>query len=119
MRQLNVNWELPAKMKTLLKATFILMLLLSTVVGTLLISLADAQPYIHGGVVPSKPDEIPPSISIIYPENQTSLNTNNLTLIFNVNMTAKGEYIAEVTYNARLVKKRQICLPELSISQRF
>jgi hypothetical protein len=87
-------------MKTLSKATLILILLMSAVVGVPLIRLADAQPYIHGGVVPPKPDEIPPSISIIYPENQTSLNTNNLTLIFNVNMTAKGEYIAEATYNA-------------------
>jgi len=91
-------------MKTLLKATFILMLLLSAVVGAPLISLADAQPYIHGGLVPPKPDAKPPLVTIFYPENKTSLNTNNITLIFNVNMTAKGEYIAEVTYNADWLK---------------
>ena len=95
-----ISQVLPVKKKKLLKATFILVLLLSAAAGACFINLADAQPYIHGGVVPPKPDEIPPSVSVFYPENKTSYNTNNITLAFNVSMTAKGEYISEVTYNA-------------------
>ena len=73
--------------KTCLSAAFILVLIFSAVVGTRLVDLGSANPYIRDFVeereMPAPEGTERPTISIISPENQTSYSSNNISLIFN------------------------------------
>ena len=75
--------------KALLTVVFILVLLMSVVAGTYFVSLAMGNPFAYEAVpdLVSPPSDVsPPSISLIFPKNDTIYVSNNVTLTFEVSV---------------------------------
>jgi len=89
---------LPVDKKMLLKAAFISALLSSVLVGTTLVNLGRANPYIGGGYKPPPEGTQPPTISIFSPNNNTVFASNNITLAFNVTMLEERYTLSAVYF---------------------
>jgi hypothetical protein len=75
--------------KEVFPAVFISVLLMSVVAGTYFVSLARGNPFAYEsvpGLVSPPSDVSPPSISLIFPKNDTIYVSNNVTLTFEVNV---------------------------------
>jgi hypothetical protein len=92
------------KKKTLLPVAFISILLFSTVAATQFINLAQANPYGERGevegVVPAPEGTVPPTISILSPENDTAYASNTVPLTLNVSTPESRFVVTEIYYMA-------------------
>ena len=84
--------------KAIFAAAFISALLFSAVAGTQFINLGTANPYFFGGNTPPPADAQPPTIAIFYPENNTTFDSNNISLSFNVTMSKSTYMITTVWF---------------------
>jgi hypothetical protein len=103
-KQPSIKQGLPVKKKTLLPVAFISILLFSTVAATQFINLAQANPYGERGevegVVPAPEGTVPPTISILSPENDTAYASNTVPLTLNVSTPESRFVVTEIYYMA-------------------
>ena len=93
------------KKKIRLTATFFSILLLSSLATMQLVNLGQANPYIRdwkkAGEIPPPEGTLPPIISIISPQNDTAIASNNVSLTLNVSMPKSNSvslYVSELYY---------------------
>jgi hypothetical protein len=95
--------------KLVLTAVFISMLLLLAVVGTHLVNLGNANPYLREYVPPDAYTK-PPKISIFAPLNNTAYMDTKIPLSINVTLpestTASSTYVLAIYYEADWLDKR-------------
>jgi hypothetical protein len=95
--------------KRLLTAAFISVFLFSVVAGTQLVNFAKGNPY-SGFTMPNYVKEgegsppagtLPPTVSIVSPENNTAYASTNISLTFNVSLPKSNNYslsLAQIYY---------------------
>ena len=84
--------------KPIMPLTSISALLFSAVAGTQFINLGTANPYFFGGNTPPPADAQQPTIAIFYPENNTTFDSNNISLSFNMTMSKSTYMITTVWF---------------------
>ena len=90
--------------KPLFTAAFITGLLFSAVAGTILVNLANANPYRWMGYTTPPEDMQPHTITILSPQKRTLYTQDNLTLSFKVNLNSTNTWyyirLSSVHYKA-------------------
>jgi hypothetical protein len=88
--------------KPFLVATLALALLLATAVMTALVDFASANPYskaMYSGDVSPPLGTKPPVISVVSPENNSTYNTNDISLTFNVSAGQSNTGISKIFFS--------------------
>jgi hypothetical protein len=90
--------------RTALALTLILTLLSTTMAGTVFVSVVIANPFLGFDWITADADTNPPSISILFPENNSVHNVNNMSVNLNVTIgeskTASSLRIMDIYYEA-------------------
>jgi hypothetical protein len=85
-------------------AVLLVALMVSVLAGVLLVSLAAANPYYHGGYVAPPGNVNPPVITIYSPQNNTAYVTKTVFLSFSVNVGSSpySTWISRISYRRDL-----------------